>query len=74
MPGFEEGEITEIRGVRTWPDGSADAIRVRYTTDAAALRTDHDGGAVWQREDSLVDVVDGLLTLPRRRHRAPRDW
>lgn len=37
---------------------------VRYTTDAAALRTDHDGGVVWQREGSLVEVVDGLLTLP----------
>lgn len=64
LPGFEDGELTEVRGVRTWPDGSADAVRVRYTTDAAALRTDHDEGVVWQREGSLVEVVDGQLTLP----------
>ena len=64
LPGLEDGEITEVRGVRTWPDGWGDAIRVRYTTDTAALRTDHDGGLVWQREGSLVEVVDGLLTLP----------
>ncbi len=64
LPGFEDGEITKVRGVRTWPDGAADAIGVRYTTDAAALRTDHDGGIVWQREGNLVEVVNGLLTLP----------
>lgn len=60
-----DGELVEVRGVRTWPgSGSADAIMVRYTTDAAALRTDDDGGIVWQREGSLVDVVEGLITLP----------
>ena len=43
LPGFADGELTEVRGVHTWPDGWAEAIRVRYTTDAAALRIDHDG-------------------------------
>lgn len=57
-------QLTEIVGVHTWPDGSADAIRVRYTTDAAALRTDPDGGVVWQLDGTLVEVVDGLLGLP----------
>jgi hypothetical protein len=64
LPGFADGELTEVRGVHTWPGGSAEAIRVRYTTDAAALRIDHDGGVVWQREGTLCEVVDGLLTLP----------
>ena len=59
------GELVEVRGVRTWPgSGSADAIMVRYTTDAAALRTDDDGGIVWQREGTLAEVVEGLVLLP----------
>jgi hypothetical protein len=46
-----DGELIEVRGVRTWPgSGSADAVRVRYTTDAAGLRCDDVGGVVWQRE------------------------
>ena len=28
----------DVSGVRTWPGGWADAIRVQYVTDAAALR------------------------------------
>jgi hypothetical protein len=60
-----DGELVEVRGVRTWPDsGSADAVMVRYVTDAAALRTDHAGGVLWQREGTLAEVVDGLLALP----------
>src|SRR6266511_1417192 len=60
-----DGELVEVRGVRTWPDsGSADALMVRYVTDAAGLRCDHAGGVVWQREGTLAEVVDGLLTLP----------
>ncbi len=64
LPGFSGGELIEVRGVRAWPDGWADGMRVRYTTDAAALRLDQDGGAVWQREGTLCEVVDDLLTLP----------
>ncbi|GAB3489116.1 hypothetical protein [Amycolatopsis cihanbeyliensis] len=59
-----DGELVEVRGVRAWPGtGSADALLVRYVTDAAALRSSADG-VVWQREGGLVEVVDGLLTLP----------
>ena len=64
LPGFADGELTEVRGVHTWPGGWAEAIRVRYTTDAAALRIDHDGGVVWQREGTLCEVADGVLALP----------
>ncbi|MCU1682467.1 MAG: hypothetical protein JWQ81_3206 [Amycolatopsis sp.] len=60
-----DGELIEVRGVRTWPgSGSADALRVRYTTDAAGLRCDDVGGVVWRREGTLADVVDGLVSLP----------
>jgi hypothetical protein len=59
------GELVEVRGVRAWPGtGVADALMVRYATDAAALRADHIGGVLWQRDGSLAEVVDGLFTLP----------
>jgi hypothetical protein len=58
------GEVVELRGVRAWPDGYADALMVRYTTDAAGLRCNDTGALVWQREGGLAEVVDGLLTLP----------
>ena len=64
LPGFTDGELTEVRGVHTWPDGWAEVIRVRYTTDVAGLRIDPDGGGVWQREGTLCEVVDGVLALP----------
>jgi len=53
-----------VHGVRTWPGGSADAIRVRYTTDAKGLRVDYVGGVVWGCEGTLDDVLDGLIALP----------
>ncbi len=59
-----DGELYQVNGVHTWPGGYADALAVRYTSDAAALRCDHSGGVVWQRDGSLTEVVDGLLTLP----------
>jgi hypothetical protein len=59
-----EGELYQVNGVHTWAGGYADALAVRYTTDAAALRCDHTGGVVWQREGTLAEVVNGLLTLP----------
>jgi hypothetical protein len=64
LPTLDEGETVDVRGVRVWPDGSADAIRVCFTTDAAGVRTDREGGVVWRREGGLVEVVDGLITLP----------
>jgi hypothetical protein len=57
--------LVEVRGVRPWPgSGTADAVRVRYVTDAAGLRSDETGGVVWKHEGDLVEVVDGLLSLP----------
>lgn len=64
VPVSAEGELVEVRGVRTWPDGWADAIVVRFTDDAAGLRCDPSGGVVWERVGDLGDVVDGLLALP----------
>lgn len=60
---FQRTEV-EVRGFRTWPGAWADAIAVRYTSDAFGVRVDLDGGVVWRKEGSLLDVVDGLLALP----------
>jgi hypothetical protein len=60
-----DGKLAEVRGMRSWAaSGSVDALKVRYVTDAAAMRADHAGGVVWQREGTLVEIVDGLLALP----------
>ncbi|WP_158852379.1 hypothetical protein [Saccharothrix deserti] len=70
-----DGVPTEVDGFRLWPDGRHDAIRVRSSTDAMALRADGDEppGIVWERAGSLSDVVEGLLSLPAPTQRfAPR--
>jgi hypothetical protein len=73
LPTIADGEVIQVHGVRTWPEGWADAVRVRYTTDAAGLRNDHTGGVTWQREGTLTEVVDGLIALPAPSGRlAPR--
>lgn len=65
--------MVQVNGLREWPGGWVDALRVRYVTDAAGLRSDHAGGVTWQREGTLVEVVDGLISLPMPGERtAPR--
>jgi hypothetical protein len=64
VPRRVDGEVDRLDAVRTWPDGTADAIMIKYVTDAAALRVDPDGGLVWMREGTLTEVADALLTLP----------
>lgn len=59
-----DGELVELRGVRAWPGGYADALRLRYLSDAAAIRCDDTGGLLWRREGTLTEIVDGLLALP----------
>ncbi|MEC3974908.1 hypothetical protein [Amycolatopsis sp. H20-H5] len=67
------GTVIEVHSVRTWPGGWADALRVRYTTDARGLRTDHTGGITWQQDGTLDEIVDELITLPPPSDRlAPR--
>lgn len=58
------GEVIVVRGVRTWPDGWTDAIRVRDAADAAGQRRDQTGKVVWRCEGSLVEVVERLRALP----------
>jgi hypothetical protein len=64
FPAIADGELVAVQGVRTWPGGWADAIGIRYTTDAQGLRADHTGHIVWRREGTMVEVIDALLTLP----------
>jgi hypothetical protein len=58
------GEIVVIHGTRFYFDGWVDALGVRYTTQAHALRNNPDGGQVWKRTGSLTEVLDALRDLP----------
>lgn len=64
FPSNEDGDVIDLRGLRVWRQGYADAFLVRGPTDAAALRADHTGGVVWQCDGTLVDVVAELMVLP----------
>ena len=64
LPSMIDGVVNELHGVRMWPGGWADGVRVRGMADARALRSDFDGGLVWERSGSLAEVVDALITLP----------
>jgi len=64
FPVNADADLAELRGVRTWPRGYADALLVRDVGDAAALRSEAAGAVVWTCDGSLVDVVNGLMDLP----------
>jgi hypothetical protein len=73
FPTVLDAQIVHIYGMRTWPEGWADVICIRGTTDAAALRSDYTGSVTWQRDGTLTDVIDGLIALPAPDDRlAPR--
>ena len=60
------GAITEIDGLRTWPTGWFDAIRIRSASDVLGIRTDcgDPPGIVWERTGGLVEIIDALIELP----------
>ena len=64
LPSIDDGELIAVQGVRTWPGGWADAIGIRYLTDAQGLRADPAGHIAWRYEGGMVEVIDALLTLP----------
>jgi hypothetical protein len=73
--GVVDGVPAQVDGYRLWPHGWHDAIRVRSSTDAMALRADGNEppGVVWERTGTLSHVVEGLLSLPAPHDRlAPR--
>lgn len=73
LPTREGSAIVEIHGLRTWPEGWADAIRVRSATDVVGVRVDSVGGVTWRLEGALTEVAGGLIALPRPGERsAPR--
>lgn len=64
-PVVADGEVTGLNAVKTWPNsGWADGLMVLSATDVKALRTDPDGGVVWQRTGTLAEIVTDLITLP----------
>jgi hypothetical protein len=73
LPTSIDGHLVQLQAVRTWPEGWADAVHIRYVTDAAGLRTNYTGEVTWQREGTLSEVINGLIALPAPSDRlAPR--
>jgi hypothetical protein len=64
FPLHRDGELVLVVGARAWQDGWSDSFAVRDRGDAKGFRCDPDGGEVWRREGSLIDVVDALRELP----------
>ena len=62
--GDDDGDPTELRGLKIWSSSWVDALLLRDVDDAAALRCDPDGHTTWQYEGSLTEVVEALLALP----------
>lgn len=63
------GELVAVDAYKLWPGGWRDAISVRTSTEAVAVRIRlADAGAppeiVWERTGTLAEVVDELLVLP----------
>jgi hypothetical protein len=68
----ESGELVGIDGWRDWPGGWRDAIGIKASTDACAIRM-FGGELVWDVAGTLTDVVAELLVLPAPSERsAPR--
>ncbi|MFJ7212729.1 hypothetical protein [Amycolatopsis sp. NPDC098790] len=60
-----DGLLERFTGSFTWDvDGYVDALCVKSETDAAALRVDHAGGKVWERDGHALDVLHQLVDLP----------
>lgn len=64
QPIYLTGGIELVAGSRAWPGGWSEAIAIRNINDAKAFREHPAGGTVWNREGSLVDVIDAMTDLP----------
>ncbi|SER92213.1 hypothetical protein [Actinokineospora terrae] len=63
-PTLDDDGVTQIYGFRHWPGGWIDLLVIHHSTNTAAARATHDGGLVWNRTGTLVDVIDQLVDLP----------
>jgi hypothetical protein len=78
------GELVELRGVRAWPGDYADALMVRYTTDAAGLcrphgktdpKGDRDDSSSWGAPGGGGRAIDGHSYGDiEGRRRSDADW
>jgi hypothetical protein len=64
QPIHTSGELVMLAGWRLWPLDWSDAIAIRDLGDAKAYRCNPDGGEVWGKEGSLLDVLNELIELP----------
>ncbi|SFW74700.1 hypothetical protein [Amycolatopsis australiensis] len=67
LPEFNaDSRLERITGSFTWElDGFVDAVRVKGETDAAAMRVDHAGEKVWEREGDTLTNLHQLVDLPQ---------
>lgn len=59
-----DADLLEVRGVRMWPSGWADALLIRALADAWASRRDRHGDVVWERKGDMDAVLDAVAALP----------
>jgi hypothetical protein len=65
QPHVIAGHVELLTGWRAWLVGGwTESIAIRDRGDAKAYRCDPAGGEVWDREGSLIEVIDGLIELP----------
>lgn len=62
--GDDQGRPDMIQAVRTFPDGTADALSIHSQTSAQAVRTDPRGDVVWKVTDTVRVVLSAVLELP----------
>ncbi len=71
----EHGRPAEHDGVRAWPGGWVDGIRITSSTNVLGIRVspDEPPAITWDRTGTLEQVVNALLELPAPGDRfAPR--
>lgn len=65
-PVYNNGHIDRVDGLRRWPDGWVDGIRILGPDDVVGIRVVKRQAAeiVWEQTGSLETIVNQLLELP----------
>ncbi|UJW29851.1 hypothetical protein L3Q67_32125 [Saccharothrix sp. AJ9571] len=63
-PRNEAGEVVAICAIRRWAPAGEDILIFCAEGDAASVRVNPDGEAVWHRTGTVVEVANEMLELP----------
>ncbi|UJW28726.1 hypothetical protein L3Q67_26040 [Saccharothrix sp. AJ9571] len=63
-PRNDAGEVIAICAVRRWVPAGEDVLMFYAETDAAGVRFNPAGEAVWHRTGTVVEVAEQMLELP----------